>query len=50
MAKFYGNVGYIKNTEVQPGVWTDQTIEKPYYGNIPSCCPTAKTGRKSSIN
>lgn len=34
MAKFYGNVGYIKNTEVQPGVWADQTIEKSYYGDV----------------
>ena len=34
MAKFYGNVGYIKNTEVQPGVWADQAIEKQYYGDV----------------
>lgn len=34
MAKFYGNVGYIKNMEVQPGVWADQAIEKQYYGDV----------------
>lgn len=34
MAKFYGNVGYIQNVEVQPGVWADQVTEHPYYGDV----------------
>lgn len=34
MAKFYGNVGYIKTVEIEPGVWEEQTIAQPYYGDI----------------
>lgn len=34
MAKFYGNVGFIKTVETEPGVWEEQTIERPYYGDI----------------
>ena len=36
MAKFYGQIGYIQNVEDEenPGVWEEQAIEKPYYGDI----------------
>lgn len=34
MARFYGNVGYVKTVETKPGVWKKQAIEKPYYGDI----------------
>lgn len=34
MAKFYGNVGYIKTVEAQPGLWVEETIELPYYGDL----------------
>lgn len=34
MAKFYGNVGYVKTIEIKPGVWDEQATEKPYYGDI----------------
>lgn len=34
MVKFYGNVGYINNTEIEPGVWADQATERPYYGDV----------------
>ena len=34
MAKFYGNVGYIETVEVKPGVWKEQVIERPYYGDL----------------
>lgn len=34
MAKFFGKIGYIKNMEVQPGVWADRAIEKSYYGDV----------------
>lgn len=34
MAKFYGNVGYIKTVETEPGVWEEQTIVQQYYGDI----------------
>lgn len=34
MAKFYGNIGYAEQVEIRPGVWTEQIVEKPYYGDI----------------
>lgn len=34
MAKFYGNVGYVKTVEVAPGVWSEQATERPYYGDL----------------
>lgn len=33
MAKFYGNIGYAEQKEIRPGVWVEQIIEKPYYGD-----------------
>lgn len=34
MAKFYGTVGFVKNVESTPGVWTEQVVERKYYGNV----------------
>ena len=34
MAKWYGKIGYIKNVEVQPGIWEEQIVEHSYYGDL----------------
>lgn len=34
MAKFSGNIGYIQMLEKKPGYWVEDTIERPYYGDI----------------
>ena len=34
MAKFYGNIGYIDTVEVKPGIWEEQIVERPYYGDL----------------
>ena len=34
MAKFYGAVGYGVSTEVRPGVWKDEIVERNYYGDV----------------
>lgn len=34
MAKFYGNIGFIKTEEVEPGYWENKATERPYYGDI----------------
>src|SRR5215475_6135504 len=34
MAKFYGIVGYGETKETSPGVWVDQIVEYPYYGDV----------------
>lgn len=33
MAKFYGMIGFMKPVEGDMSVWTEDTIEKPYYGD-----------------
>lgn len=34
MNKWYGVIGYADNVEVEPGVFEDVIIERPYYGDI----------------
>ena len=34
MAKWHGVVGYIKPVEKSPGVYSNETIERKYYGDI----------------
>ena len=34
MAKFYGKIGYFETVEVEPGVWDEQIVEYPYFGDL----------------
>lgn len=34
MSRFYGVVGYGEAVETSPGVWVDQIVERPYYGDV----------------
>ena len=34
MAKFYGKIGYATTVETSPGIWQEEIIEKPYYGDF----------------
>lgn len=34
MAKYYGMIGYAENKETEPGIWEDDIIERPYYGDL----------------
>lgn len=34
MAKFYGVIGYAETVETKPGVWTEQIVERNYYGDL----------------
>lgn len=37
MAKFYGEIGYSQDTVEEPsgsGIWVDQMIEFPYFGDV----------------
>lgn len=34
MAKFYGNIGFVTTSEVEPGIWDEQVITRPYYGDL----------------
>lgn len=33
MAKYYGRIGYAQTVEKAPGVWVEEIVEKPYYGD-----------------
>ena len=34
MAKFYGKIGYAISKEISKGIWEDQIVERPYYGDV----------------
>lgn len=34
MAKWYGNIGFIKPVEVEPGIWKNEIVEHQYYGDV----------------
>ena len=34
MAKFYGEIGYVKTTETRPGIWDKVVVEKKYTGEF----------------
>lgn len=34
MAKFYGAIGFEETRETAPGVWTENIVERNYYGDL----------------
>lgn len=34
MAKFYGNIGFAETVETEPGVWVEEMIVRPYFGDV----------------
>jgi len=34
MTRFYGKIGYGESVESAPGVWTDDIVERSYYGDV----------------
>lgn len=34
MAKYYGAIGYAETVETSPGVWSEQIVERMYYGDV----------------
>lgn len=34
MAKYYGLIGYAVTSEIRPGVWKEQIVEREYSGDI----------------
>ena len=34
MNKWYGNVGFADCVETEPGIWEDEIVEHPYYGDV----------------
>ena len=34
MAKWYGKIGYGHTVETSQSVWTEEIIERPYYGDL----------------
>lgn len=33
MSKWYGKIGYAETVETEPGIWTEQITERPYFGD-----------------
>lgn len=34
MARFFGRIGYGESVESSPGVWSDNIVEREYYGDV----------------
>ena len=34
MPKFYGSIGYAISKETTPGVWTEDIVERQYFGDV----------------
>lgn len=34
MNKFYGKIGFAESKETSPGVWTEEIVERNYYGDV----------------
>ena len=34
MGRFYGQIGFLITEETAPGVWEEQIVERPYYGDV----------------
>lgn len=48
MAKFCGNIGFVKTVETEPGIWKEQAEEHMYYGDITS--PVIRNQSSGGIN
>lgn len=44
MSKWYGMVGYGWTEEVRPGVYVEQIVERPYYGDLIRNTKSAEQG------
>lgn len=34
MARFYGKIGFRTTVETEPGIWSEEIIPRPYYGDV----------------
>lgn len=50
MAKFYGAIGYIVQSEIRPGVWSDEITERNYYGDLTRNTSQYQTSDKLNDN
>lgn len=50
MAKFYGEVGYAQTRETSPGVWTEETTERSYYGDVLKHARKLEPGESANDN
>ena len=48
MAKWYGVIGYAETVEIEPGLWEEKIVERPYYGDITR--NTRKLQSSGSVN
>lgn len=49
MTKFFGKIGYAENVKTAPGVYSEQIVEKSYYGDITKAARRLETS-SDSIN
>ena len=47
MARFHGKVGFAESVESAPGVWTEEIVERSYYGDIVQNSRALREGENS---
>ena len=54
MAKWYGKIGFFETVETRPGVWKEQIVKYPYFGdlirNISKSQPSVGTNNDINIS
>lgn len=51
MAKFHGNIGFAdqaEQRETKPGVWSEQIVEREYYGDVISAFYNTRNGSETT--
>ena len=50
MAKFYGNIGFVRTVPTKPGVWKNEAVERKYRGDITRDVRKWESGGKLNDN
>lgn len=50
MARWFGNIGFVYTLETSPGVYDEQKVEKPYYGDVMQDTKQWETGEGLNDN
>lgn len=50
MARYYGTIGFSKNEEIEPGIWSEQITTRNYSGDVLTSRQSMVSGKGSNSN
>lgn len=50
MARYYGIIGFSKNEEIEPGIWSEQITTRKYSGDVLTSRQSMVSGKGSNSN